>query len=97
MAITSLDSFSPTLIRSISTATMALKTHKNKISEGVKLNGESGHVLSEAVLFAVFCHICTPEWSQSSIESVMTVQQLVEHGKNAEEAFVSRVRCRLAE
>jgi hypothetical protein len=60
---------------------MALKTHKNNVSEGVKLDGESGHVLSEAGLFAVFCHICTLEGSQTSVESVMTVQQLVEHGK----------------
>jgi hypothetical protein len=60
---------------------MTPKTYKNNGSEGLNLDGESGYVLGDAQLLAWFCHICKVEESQRSAESMMTVQQLAEHGE----------------
>ena len=64
-------------------STMSPKKHKNNVSERLNLVGESGYVLGEAQLFAWFCHVCKVEGSQRSAESMMTVQQLAEHGEKA--------------
>jgi hypothetical protein len=60
---------------------MAPREHHNDVSEGVNLEDESGYVFGEAQLLAWFCHVCKLEGFQRSAESMMTVQQLAEHGE----------------
>lgn len=62
---------------------MTPKTHKNNVSEGLNLDGESGYVFGETQLLAWFCHVCKVEGSQCSAESMMTIQQLAKHGEKA--------------